>query len=125
MANELRRGASLEEVAQTNGLSVRTSDTFTRLDFVAGLGQANAVIGSAFGLRLNEVAGPLEADGRIYFIQLIAREEANREAFEASKEDLRAQLGLQRQRTALEEWLADLREKATIEDWRDQFFTPS
>ncbi len=125
IAAELAQGKSLDEVAETHGLSLRSSEPFTRLDFVPGIGQANAVIGTAFGLRLDEIAGPVEADGRFYFVQLVGREEANREDFEQAKENLRAQLALQRQRTALDEWLADLRERAEIEDWRRDFFVPS
>ncbi|UCF18536.1 MAG: peptidylprolyl isomerase [Gemmatimonadota bacterium] len=125
IARELEQGKTLGEVAETQGLSLQSSDPFTRLDFVPGIGQANAVIGTAFGLQPNEVAGPVEADGRFFFIQLVERQEANHEDFEQAKENLRAQLALQRQRTALDEWLADLRERANIEDWRQDFFVPS
>lgn len=121
---ELRQGTPFEEVLGAHDLTIESSPLFTRLDFVPGLGQANAVIGTAFGLELNEIAGPVEADDRFFFLKVSERVEANRAEYEAVKESLRAQVALQRQRTALDVWLADLREEAEIEDWRRQIFVP-
>ncbi|UCC47776.1 MAG: peptidyl-prolyl cis-trans isomerase [Gemmatimonadota bacterium] len=121
---ELRQATPFEEVLGAHDLTIESSPLFTRLDFVPGLGQANAVIGTAFGLELNEIAGPVEADDRFFFLKVSERVEANREEYEAVKESLRAQVALQRQRTALDVWLADLREEAEIEDWRRQIFVP-
>jgi peptidyl-prolyl cis-trans isomerase D len=121
---EVRQGTPFEEVLGAHDLTIESSPLFTRLDFVAGLGQANTVIGTAFGLELNEIAGPVEADDRFFFLKVSERVEANRAEYEAVKEGLRAQLALQRQRTALDVWLADLREEAEIEDWRRQIFVP-
>lgn len=124
IAAEIAEGKSLEQAAADQGLAVQTTTLFSRLDFVPGLGRSNEVIGTAFGLDLGELAGPIESDGRFYFIEVTERVEAYREAFEAGKEDLRAQLTLQRQQAAVDEWLADLRDRADIEDWRIDFFTP-
>lgn len=121
---ELSQGGRFEEVLDAHELTIETSPLFTRLDFVPGLGQANAVIGTAFGLGLHEIAGPIEADDRFYFLQVSDRVEADRAEFQVIKESLRAQLMLQRQQTALNEWLTDLREEAKIEDWRRQMFVP-
>lgn len=124
MADEIRSGKSFEEVAAAQRLPVQESPLFSRSEFVPGLGQANAVIGTAFGLDVGEIAGPIAADDRFYFLQVTERQEASREAFQAQKEDLRARLTVQRQQTALEEWLTDLREEADIQDWRREFFVP-
>jgi peptidyl-prolyl cis-trans isomerase D len=124
VVGQITGGASLEQIAAEHGLFVQTSGMITRLDFVPGLGQANDVIGTAFGLEPNEIAGPIESDDRLYFIQVIDRSEADHTTFELSKEDMRAQLGFQRQQSALDEWLAALREDAAIEDWRSEFFIP-
>jgi len=121
---ELKQGEPFAEVLEAHGLTIQSSPLFTRLDFVPGLGQGNAVIGTAFGLELNGIAGPVEADDRFCFLQVEERVEADREEYDLIKEDLRAQLTSQRQRTALDAWLADLWEEAKIEDWRQQIFTP-
>jgi peptidyl-prolyl cis-trans isomerase D len=121
---ELQQGEPFEEVLEAHDLTIQSSPLFTRFDFVPGLGQGNAVIGTAFGLELNEIAGPVGADDRFYFLQVQERVQADREEYELIKESLRAQLTLQRQRTALDEWLVDLWEEANIEDWRQELFTP-
>ncbi len=121
---ELERGRSLEELAAENALQVQMSPKFTRLDFVPGLGQADPVVGAAFGLSVGEVAGPIESQGQLYFLELVERVEASREVYQAQKETLRAQVTAQRRQSAVEEWLRDLRERADIQDWRAQFFVP-
>lgn len=121
---EMAAGKSLEDVAAEHGMAVQSTGLFTRLEFVPGLGQYNAVIGVAFGTPQGETNGPAEADGRLYFIRVDERVAASRDAFEASKETIRAQLTMQRRETAVDEWLADLRERADIKDWRQQVFVP-
>ncbi len=123
-AKELKRDRSLDDLAAEHDLQVQTTTEFTRLDFVPGLGQANPLIGTAFGLPVGAVAGPIEAQGQLYFLEVIERAEANRAAFQAQKEDLRAQLTSQRRQFAVEEWLRDLRERSEIRDWRRQLFVP-
>ena len=124
IAGEIREGASLDEVEDRHGLSVGSSEPFTRNDFVPGLGQANSATGAAFALEPGAIAGPIEADGRFYFIELVERIAPDREQFELQKEQVRAQLTQQRRQVALDEWIADLRAEADIEDWRDDFFLP-
>lgn len=124
MADEIATGASLEEVAASRGLAVRTTEPFNRMEFVPGLGQANAAVGAGFGLDEGELAGPVEADDRFFLIELVERQPASREVFEQQKEGMRAQLIRQREESALDEWLAELREEATIEDWRREVLLP-
>lgn len=124
LANALRAGASLQEVASDRGLELQTTGLFSRSDFVPDLGQANPAIGAAFGLETGEVAGPVEANGRLFFLKPVERQDADREAFNQQKEQVRAQLTLQRRQSALERWLAELREEADIVDQRREFFQP-
>jgi peptidyl-prolyl cis-trans isomerase D len=124
LASEIQAGKSLSQVADENGLAVAESPIFSRLEFVPGIGQANAVVGTAFGLNASQIGGPIESDNQLYFVEVLERNEADREAFAQIKETLRAQLSNQRRQIALDEWLADLREKADIRDFRREFFVP-
>ncbi len=124
IADEIARGKSLDEVASDQGLTVQTTNLFSRLDFVPGLGQANEVIGSSFAAAPNEVVGPVQSEGRFYLVEVTQRVEANRQVFELGKEEMRAQLVVQRRDTAVDEWLADLRDQADIKDYRREFFVP-
>ena len=114
----IRSGATLEEVASAAGLEVRETEPFTRLSYVPGLGQANAVIGTAFGLAPGQTSGLVEADGMLFIIEVLERRDADREQFEAQKEFLRARMtaGLERER--VQRFLQDLRNTARIRDNR-------
>ena len=120
----LRSGTDLEGVAQKLGLQVRSTQLFTRGAFVSDIGQINAVIGTAFGLGLNETAGPIEENARLYFIQVSERVEPDSEAFRRDRENLRARLAFQRREAALEQWIEALRDGAEIVDNRREFFQP-
>lgn len=124
VADELSGGKSLEDVAAEHGAAVQSTELFTRLEFVPGLGQYNEVIGTAFGTDEGRIAGPVESDGRLYFVRVDERVPADRAEFEASKETMRAQLTMQRRQLAIDEWLADVREQADIQDWRQEVFVP-
>lgn len=124
IVEEIAAGKSLEEASAEHAMTVQSTELFTRLEFVPGLGQYNDVIGTAFGTAEGRIAGPVESDGRLYFVRVDERVPANREQFEANKEAIRAQLTRQRSQAAVDEWLADLREHADIKDWRRQVFVP-
>ena len=124
LSSEIQAGKTLSQIAAENGLTTAESPLFTRLEFVPGIGQANAVVGTAFGLSTNRIAGPIESDDQLFFVEVLERKEADGEAFAQIKETLRAQLSNQRRQIALDEWLADLREKADIRDFRRDFFVP-
>lgn len=124
IVEEITAGKTLEDAAAEHGMPVQSTDLFTRLEFVPGIGQYNSVIGTAFGTPQGQIGGPAEADGRLYFLRVDERVAASRDGFEASKESVRAQLTRQRREAAIDEWLADLRERADIKDWRKQVFVP-
>ena len=121
---EQLRTSTLEEVAQARGLEVREAGPFARTDFVPGLGQANAAIGTAFGLEEGQTSGLVEVDGTLFIIRTVEKIPADREAFEEQKESLRARVaaGLEQARWA--RFLNALKERAKIVDFRDQVLRP-
>jgi peptidyl-prolyl cis-trans isomerase D len=123
LARELREGAAtLEELAEREGLEVQTSGPFRRMDSAPGLGRANAAVGAAFGAAVGEVAGPVRLGERVIVMRVDGRVEADREAFEIQKEFLRAQLTQQVRQQRLEQWLDGLRETTRIQDRRAEYF---
>jgi peptidyl-prolyl cis-trans isomerase D len=118
MVDRIRQGASLDQVAASANLQVRDAGPFSRVDFVPGIGRANAVVGTAFGLEPGQVSGVVEAGGALYIVQLVSRTQANRQEWEAQK--------LQQARTvtaALEEarvrqYMQELRDDAEVVDNR-------
>jgi len=121
---EQLRTSTLEEVAQARGLEVREAGPFARTDFVPGLGQANAAIGTAFGLEEGQTSGLVEVDGTLFIIQTVEKIPADRKAFEEQKESLRARVaaGLEQARWA--RFINALKEQAKIVDLRDQVLRP-
>lgn len=112
--------SSLDEVASAEGLQIREAGPFARTSFVPGLGQANAAIGTAFGLDEGEVSELVEAQGALYVIELVEKVPADMAEFEEQKDILRAQLaaGLQNQRWS--RFLTALREEAKVRDLRNE-----
>ncbi|MFQ5689283.1 MAG: SurA N-terminal domain-containing protein [Gemmatimonadota bacterium] len=116
----LTEWGSLEQVARRFGWKVSTSEPFRRVDFVPGLGQGTEAIGEAFGLPVGAFSGVADAGDRVAILQVVARQEADREEFEKTKDDLRRRLTLQRRQDYLNTWLRALRETANIRDLRDE-----
>jgi parvulin-like peptidyl-prolyl isomerase len=124
LIDEIGRG-SFAEMAEAHGLEIQETEPFTRFDFVPGIGQANAVIGAAFGLEPGATSGILEANGLLYIAQGIERIPADRAAFDAAKDEIRAETtaGLQQQRWAL--YIGSLTESAKIVDNRSKVLVSS
>lgn len=116
---------SLEEVASRVGADVRTAGPFSRMEFVPGLGSANAAIGAAFGASEGEITGPVRVGNEIVLLRVDGREPAERAEFEIQKEFQRMQMTAQLRQERLDLWLDGLRETTRIVDRRAEFFRAS
>ena len=122
-AEALRSGSTtLEQLAAENGLTVNRPEPFTRMDFVPGLGRQNAAVGAAFGLEAGQVSNPVRTGANVFLIQSISSTPADRDAFEAVKEELRAQTIQLIQQQRLDEWLQGLRTATRVVDRRREVF---
>jgi|SRR5690625_85481 len=119
------RNSSLDEVASSHDLPVQETEPFSRFDFVPGLGQANPVIGAAFGLEPGKTSDLLEANGLLYIIETVEHIPADEELFEEQKDQIRAQLVNELQQERWEEFLGSLREQARVVDNRNKVLTSS
>jgi peptidyl-prolyl cis-trans isomerase D len=122
LAEEIRGGAAMEDVAAREGLRVEEPGSFSRTTTIPGIGRANAAVGAAFGTPVGEVGGPAAAGNRVMVVQVTGKEEADRETFETLRPMLRAQLEGQLRQQRLELWLEGLRETTRIQDRRAEFF---
>jgi parvulin-like peptidyl-prolyl isomerase len=123
--DRLRAGEELESVAQAYGIEVEEAGPFTRSDFVPGMGRMNAAIGTAFGLRPGQTSGVVESENALYIIQVVAREDADRAAWEAQKDQQRLQVTQALAEQRWNQYMAALREKARIADNREQVLQPA
>ncbi len=111
-------GTSLEAQAKTAGLSVIKSAPFTRTAFVPDIGRMNEVVGAAFALPVNAVSQPIATNDAMYVIRVDRRVEAPKTVWEAQKQNQRQTLLQQLREQAVQQYLADLRETAKINDHR-------
>ena len=114
------QNGGLEAAAQQFGLEVETSNLFTRLNNITGIGSGTAVAGAAFGLAQGQLAGPIEATRGLYFIRLLEKKPYDSDAFAREREALLSQLRVTKMREVFETWFDDLREQAEVEDNRAQ-----
>jgi peptidyl-prolyl cis-trans isomerase D len=120
MAEEVRGGKTLEQVAQERGLTVQTSSALTRSGLSPAFGQSNAAIGAAFGTPLGQVSNVVQTTAGLFLIRPTERTEADREAWAAQKDQQRRLEMMRAQQALLSRWMEDLRARANVEDWRGQ-----
>lgn len=117
---EIASGKTLAQVAGEHGWTLRTSDPFTRVGSVPGLGQGTEALGVAFGLKEGKVSPAVDAGENVALVRLDRRIPADESRFKQIEPQLRSQLTLQDQQQRYAEWIASLRQQAKIEDLRDE-----
>jgi len=122
LRDEIQGGATLEAVAERLGLEVNSTEPFTRMDFVPGLGNRNGAIGAAFSRQPGEIAGPVRVGSQVFVIRVEDRIEADRELWEIQKPFQRAQRTAQIRQERLDRWIDGLREVTRIRDNRAAYF---
>ena len=118
MVDRIRQGATLEQAAATANLQVQQAGPFTRVEFVPGIGRANAVVGGAFGLQPGQTSGVLEANDALYIVQLVSKTEANRQEWEAQKQQQSQSITAALEEARIRQYMAELRENAEVVDQR-------
>lgn len=122
--SEIRSGRSLDEVAREQGLEIRETPLFSRIEFVPGLGRQNKAVGTAFGLDVGEISDVVQASQNVFILERTGGEGADGAEFEAQVEFQRAQaIGTVRQQR-FQQWLTALRDNARIVDRRAQVLNP-
>jgi parvulin-like peptidyl-prolyl isomerase len=118
IVDKIRAGTPLDQAAVQAKLQVQSAGPFTRIEFVPGLGRANAAVGTAFGLKPGQVSDVVESDGLLYIIQTVERTQADRKQFDQEKSQNRARLTQALAEQRWNEFLAALKETAKIVDNR-------
>lgn len=118
VVDAVRSGKTLEQAAAENRLSVEEAGPFTRLDFVPGLGRANAVIGTAFGLNPGQTSGVVEAEGALFVVQTLEKTDADRQQWETEKVAQQPRIAQALAQQRWNQYLSALRENAKIVDNR-------
>jgi peptidylprolyl isomerase/peptidyl-prolyl cis-trans isomerase D len=100
---------------------IRTKDdvTYTTTS-VPGLGREPAFVGTVFGLDDGETSGIVEGENAAFVVQVSSMNRPN-ELTAQERQQIRQQLLRQEQRSVAQQYIATLRDRAEIEDYRSEF----
>ena len=115
----IRGGGTLDQAAQAVGLKVEEAGPFTRLEFVPGMGQGNAAIGTAFGLNPGQISGIVQAENALFIIQTVEKTTANRAEFDQTKATQQLQIASSLGEQRWNQYLRALKDNAEIVDNRE------
>ncbi|HEY8311537.1 MAG TPA: peptidyl-prolyl cis-trans isomerase [Gemmatimonadaceae bacterium] len=111
---------SLAQAGQILNTHITRMEPFTRVSGLPMLPNAPQVVGAAFALPAGSISEPIVANEAVYVIGVDRRVDTDRKAFDATKEQLRAQYMNSMQQGRIQEFLANLRSAANIKDHRKE-----
>ena len=120
-SEKVTAGTPLYKVAEDDSLEVTESDWLTPTDYLPGAGRAPAVVSTALAMEPGEIAGPLEGQNGYFIIQLLEKTTFDEQDFESKKSSLRSQLLATKKNGIYQDWLADIKKKAKIQDYRGYY----
>jgi peptidyl-prolyl cis-trans isomerase D len=123
LVDRIHAGVALQEAATQIGVPVQSAENFTRVDFVPGMGQANAAVGAVFGLQVGQTSGLVSTPDAFFVVQVTDRTQADRAGWLAQRDLQRQQVMSLLQSQRINQYLEALREEARIVDQRDRVLT--
>jgi peptidyl-prolyl cis-trans isomerase D len=118
VADDVRAGTSLEAAAAAHGLRVRTTEPFTRMTNVPGIGSVNEITAAAFALDEGEVAGPIENAGNMFVVRLDSKESYDRVQMAQELQNLKMSAVMSKQQGFIGDWYEAAKAKVKVEDYR-------
>jgi peptidyl-prolyl cis-trans isomerase D len=110
-ADRAKGGADFEKLAKSYGVSVKTSDDFSRNGTIADLGASAPLESFAFSANVGDVSQPLEIGQKQVVVQLKTKTAINPQEFAKAKEGLRESLLNQRKDQIFQAYLEGVREQ--------------
>jgi parvulin-like peptidyl-prolyl isomerase len=111
-----------DAAARADSLEILETGPFTLTARLSGIGSDPVFNGTAFSLEEGRISEPVEGVRGYYLIHVVEHQQADREAFEQTKESLRAEVLRQKMNQIYMAWYTQLRDKAEIEDYRYYFY---
>jgi peptidyl-prolyl cis-trans isomerase D len=104
------------------GVSANATGPFKPSDVVPMIGRDPKFVGVALSLKPGEISKAFAGFRGAFVIKLLSKTELDTTRYSVEKAGLRDQLLQEKRSRSLNEWQTALREKADIEDNRDQFY---
>jgi len=126
IATELRgklvAGDSIAKLEQLNPVvKVQETGSFTLAGSVPGVGRDMNFMGAVTGLKVGEISPAVEGMRGAYIIQLESRTDFDSSAYAAQRTQMESRMLQEKRQRFVQDWLAKLKEKAEVEDYRDMF----
>ena len=119
MRNALQHG-SFQQLPQALGTQMRSQSGVTfSTETAPGIGRDPAFAGTVFGLEQGETSGVVEGENAAFIVRVTTMQEPS-ELTASKRQQIRRQLMKQRQKEVSSQWIAALKEDATIEDQRSR-----
>ncbi len=115
-------GRSLAEVAESQGLEYKTSEPFSRRDYIPGIGPEGAFQGAAFILNKGDKSGVIETQQGAFVLEVTAKPESDKELYVNERDGIRDRLLNSAQQRYFTDWMVQLKERFPVEDYREQFY---
>lgn len=111
-----------ERVAAEDSIQILETGLFALDGYIPKIGKDPAFAGAAFRLSENQISDPVEGSRGCYLIRLIGRIPFDEKVFESQKDAKRQELLQRKTQMAYMAWFEELRERADIKDYREQYF---
>jgi peptidyl-prolyl cis-trans isomerase D len=120
VAQALSAGHKLEDAARAAGATPFTVASMSRATPDAKLAPVQEVVGAAFAAPPGKTIGPIQTLAGWYFVRVDKRTAADPASFDQLKAQITQDIISHRQQSFFLAWLADLRSKAKVQDFRGQ-----
>ena len=121
-AKELRAmlapGDDLSKISAVDSMYRPMTVTMGPAESVQGLGTEYAVNNAAFAMKAGEISQPFPGENGYYIIKVLDLKPANKAQFDEQKTKEFEKLNQEKQQRFFGQWLEELKEKATIVDYR-------
>jgi peptidyl-prolyl cis-trans isomerase D len=123
---QIQAGKSLENAAKDNNAVYAETEEFSRSSVVPGIGSVPEFIGTSFSLSpQNRLSPPIKTDQGAFIIEFVSKTKANDSLFTSIKDSLGSVVLQNKQSQLYQDWFAQLRKSAKIEDYRAEYFRES
>jgi hypothetical protein len=121
VADMLKNNSGLEALAEASGKEIQSASALAlSAQTIPGSGREPTVIGALFGLQDGSLSGTIRGNSAVFVAETSNRIEADPEKMNnQATQQIRKELQKKKSSTFSQVWLEQLKEEATIEDYRN------
>jgi peptidyl-prolyl cis-trans isomerase D len=118
---QIKAGKSLQKAAEDNNAVYAETEELSRNSLIPNLGSVPEFIGASFSLSpQNRLSPPIKTDQGTFIIELVSKTPINDSLFASAKDSLGSAVLQNKQSQVYQDWFAQLRKSAKIQDYRNR-----